>query len=133
MKALTLILFLCGALFFVGCSKSDNANTANGNNSNAPANSNTKPADAKPAETAKAQSSGDKIGVEACDEYFAKIDKCLNSPNVPDVVKTTFKQSREQNHKAWEQAASTPEGKAQLETSCKTALQSSETLFATCK
>lgn len=129
MKALTLILFLCGALFFVGCSKSDNANTANGNNSN----SNAKPEATKAGETAKAQSSGDKIGVEACDEYFAKIDKCLNSPNVPDMVKTTFKQSREQNHKAWEQAASTPQGKAQLETSCKTALQSSETLFATCK
>ncbi|HEY0544723.1 MAG TPA: hypothetical protein VGC91_04930 [Pyrinomonadaceae bacterium] len=124
MKALTLIVLLCGALFFIGCSKSDNANTANGNNSN---NSNAKPG------ATKAGTSGDSIGVAACDEYFAKIDKCLNSPNVPDVVKTTFKQSREQNRKAWEQAASTPQGKAQLETSCKTALEQSQTLFATCK
>lgn len=137
MKALTLIVLLCGVLFFVGCGTSDNTNTANANNSNAkpadtkPADS--KPADAKPAETAKAETSGDKIGVEACDEYFAKIDKCLNSPSVPEAIKTSFKQSREQNHKAWEQAASTPQGKASLETSCKTALQNSQTLFATCK
>jgi hypothetical protein len=129
MKALTLIFLLCGALLFIGCSKTDNANTANANNSNA--NSNAKPAaTTKAADTA---STGTSIGVAACDEYLAKVEKCMNNPNVPEAAKAAYKSSMEQNRAAWKQAASTPQGKASLETSCKTAMDSAQSFFATCK
>ncbi len=132
MKALTLIFLLCGALFFIGCSKTDDANTANGNSNN----SNAKPAPttkgAEPATTVAAGNSTS-IGVAACDEYLAKVEKCMNNPNVPEVAKAAYRSSMEQNRKAWQQAASTPQGKATLETSCKTAMDSAQAFFATCK
>lgn len=131
MKALTLIFLLCGALFFIGCNKTDNANTANGNSNN----SNAKPAASKGAEPASTVAAGNStsIGVAACDEYLAKVDKCMNNPNVPEVAKAAYRNSMEQNRKAWQQAASTPQGKASLETSCKTALDNAQSFFATCK
>jgi hypothetical protein len=71
--------------------------------------------------------------VAACDEYMAKVEKCVNSPNVPEAAKAAYRQSLEQNRTAWRQAASTPQGKASLETSCQTALASARTFLDTCK
>ncbi|MBV9211803.1 MAG: hypothetical protein JOZ52_14275 [Acidobacteria bacterium] len=130
MKALTLILLLCSALFFVGCSKSENSNTANANNSNATANDNAKPAASKEAAKTETTASSASIGVAACDEYFVKIKKCLDNPNVPEQVKTSFKANEETNRKAWQQAAATPQGKATLESSCQTAVKA---IDAACK
>ncbi|MBV9959544.1 MAG: hypothetical protein JO360_14055 [Acidobacteria bacterium] len=131
MKALTLILLLCSALFFIGCSKTEeNANTGNANNSNAKPAATTKAAE--PASTASTGAATN-IGVAECDEYFAKMDKCMENPNVPEAVKASYRSSMETSRKAWKNASMTPEGKASLATTCKTALDSAKSFFATCK
>jgi hypothetical protein len=63
---------------------------------------------------------GDKIGVAECDDYFTKLDACMGK--MPAAGKAAFEQSRKQNHDAWKQAASTPQGKEGLKTGCKAAL-----------
>jgi hypothetical protein len=57
----------------------------------------------------------------------------MNNPNVPQATKDIYKQSLEQNRAAWKQAASTPQGKASLESSCKTALDAAKTFLDSCK
>lgn len=131
MKALTLILLLCSALFFIGCSKTEeNSNAGNANNSNAKPAATTKAAE--PASTAST-GSATTVGVAECDEYLAKVQKCMDNPNVPEAAKAAYKSSMEQNRKAWQQAASTPQGKASLATSCKAAMDAAQSFFATCK
>jgi hypothetical protein len=71
--------------------------------------------------------------VAECDEYLAKIQKCMDSPNVPEAAKAAYRSTMEQNRAAWKQAASTPQGKASLTTSCKAALDSAQSFLATCK
>lgn len=72
-------------------------------------------------------------GVAACDDYLAKVETCLSKPNVPEAAKQAYRQSLEQNRTAWKQAASTPQGKASLETSCKMAMDSAKQFFDSCK
>lgn len=132
MKSLTLIVLFCAALLFVGCGTTENTNSnANAGNSNSTATSTPKAAETKtaPAETTTAGVTG----VAACDEYLTRVEKCLNSPNVPEAAKTAYRQSLEQNRAAWKQAASTPQGKASLETSCQTALNAAKSFLDTCK
>ena len=79
--------------------------------------------------TANSTTSTADTGVPACDEYLAKVEKFVNNPNVPQATKDAYKQSLEQNRTAWKQAASTAQGKQQLETSCKQALESAKPAF----
>jgi hypothetical protein len=123
MKTLSLISILCLSALLAGCGGADKPA---GGNSTA-ANNQTKPAD-KPAsnstttEKPAASETTAVTGVPACDEYLAKVEKFVNSPNVPQATKDMYKQTLEQNRSAWKQAASTPQGKAGLETGCKAAL-----------
>ncbi len=103
MKKLTLTLTLCLGLLLASCGGDKPA-----------ANSTTSTAE---------------TGVPACDEYLAKVEKFINNPNVPQATKDAYKQSQEQNRTAWKQAASTAQGKASLETSCKQALESAKPAF----
>lgn len=68
-------------------------------------------------------------GVAACDEYLAAVEKFVNNQSVPQTVRDTYKQSLEQNRTAWQQAASTAQGKTALESSCKTALESAKPML----
>ena len=68
-------------------------------------------------------------GVPACDEYLAKAEKFVNNPNIPQTTQDIYKQSLKQNRTAWKQAASTVQGKQQLESSCKQALESAKPAF----
>jgi major membrane immunogen (membrane-anchored lipoprotein) len=72
-------------------------------------------------------------GVAACDEYLAKADKCMNSPNMPEDIRNEYKKTMEQNRGAWKQAASTAEGRAELEKQCKMVLDSQRTMLDNCK
>jgi hypothetical protein len=131
MKRLSLILtvvFLLGAVALIGCNKTE---PANANNSNKAVSTATP---AVPAATkSSAPSTAADTGVAACDEYLTKMEKCLNNPRVPEAAKAAYRQSLPQNRAAWKQAASTPQGKAALETSCKAALENAKSFLATCK
>jgi len=136
MKRITVILTLALALSLlallsIGCSGSTEVNV----NANVkPATTGT-PAPAAPAAPAASTTTATaaNTGVASCDEYLTQVEKCLNNPHVPDAAKAAYRASLEQNRTAWKQAASTPQGKAALETSCKTALDNAKSFLATCK
>ncbi len=124
---LTLVLSLA-ALALSGCSKTEESNANNSNKAVLTATP-APPATTKPA----APSTAAGTGVAACDEYLTRVEKCLNNPHVPEAAKVAYRTSLEQNRTAWKQAASTPQGKAALETSCKAALDNAKSFLATCK
>ena len=72
------------------------------------------------AKTGAAASGGDKIGVAECDEYVTKYEACMSK--VPAAAKPAMEQAFKAQRDGFKQAASTPEGKAALKTSCKQAL-----------
>jgi hypothetical protein len=140
------------AAFLIGCgapaanntaTNSSNATNSSANNSTAIPADNSKAdntadnsadnKDAKSDEAAKDESaSADKIGVAECDDYWAKVNACVNS-KVPEAARASFKSAMDQSMKAWKQAASTPEGKAGLATACKQALETAKTSFSAYK
>jgi hypothetical protein len=73
--------------------------------------------------TMPAVASGD-FGVAECDNYMKKYMACVDS-KVPEAQRAMMRQQLEQNKMAWQQAASTPQGKAALATGCKQADQAS--------
>lgn len=136
MKRLTLFLTLAMslsllALISIGCSGSTEVNI----NANVKPAAATTPAAAAPASTPATGTvtTAANTGVASCDEYLAQVEKCLKNPNVPEAAKAAYRSSLEQNRTAWKQAASTPQGKAALETSCKTALDNAKPFLAGCK
>lgn len=138
MKRLILFcsLSLCAAFFLAGCSASENSNTGNTSNANTATTTTTKTPETNTNATSTPAGTGTTAtvtGVAACDEYLARVEKCLNNPKVPDAAKAAYRQSLETNRNAWKQAASTPQGKASLETSCKTALDNAKTFLDSCK
>ncbi len=132
MKTLTTFSLLT-ILLLAGCS----AGTRQSSNSSA----NVKTAENNPPKDITANSNPPKpdlptssiTGVASCDEYLNRVEFCLTKPNVPDAMKSAYRQSMEQNSAAWKQAASTPAGKEQLESSCKMALDAARSFFETCK
>lgn len=129
MKKLTVAL--CTALLLTGCGTSEKASSDNRTATTAnTATTTTKPETTTA--TTSAPTSG-VTGVAACDDYLAKVETCLSKPNVPEAAKQAYRQSLEQNRTAWKQAASTPQGKASLESSCKMAMDSAKQFFDSCK
>jgi hypothetical protein len=70
-----------------------------------------------------------KIGVQPCDEYLSEVEIFLKNPNVPQTMQDSYKQSMEQNRMAWKHAIATEQGRLQLQSSCKTALDSAKPVF----
>lgn len=69
-------------------------------------------------------------GIAACDDYLAKVEKCiLNNPNTPEQVKTSYRSTLEQSRTAWKAAASNPTTKAQTESACKQAMETAKPSF----
>jgi len=135
MKRLTLILTLALslsllALVSIGCSGTTEVNV----NANVkPAAASTPAAAAPAAPATSTTSTAANTGVASCDEYLTQVAKCLNNPNVPEAAKAAYRASLDQNRTAWKQAASTPQGKAALESSCKMALDNAKGFLASCK
>lgn len=119
---------LLGTVMLACGGAADNANTTT---TNAPANTNTKAAAtpaASPASTTTASTGGD-IGVAACDEFLKKYEACV-SGKVPAAAQATFKTSLDTWRSSWKKLAETPQGKAGLETACKSALDQAKTSLA---
>jgi hypothetical protein len=124
---LIVTLFCLGALLLVGCTTTETTNTNNTPAKAAtPASSPAVTASTPAPSTSTASTSGDKIGVPECDEFLTKYEACV-SDKVPEAQRATFKTSMAQMRTAWHNAASTPQGKAALGTTCKTALESART------
>ena len=71
-------------------------------------------------EKAGAAASGDKVGVQECDDYIAKYAACIKK--MPAAAQGPAEQGFKTQKDAWRTAASTPTGKEGLKTGCKTAL-----------
>ena len=84
--------------------------------------------------TANGGGTAAQTGVASCDEYLARVEKCVNNPGVPETVKATYRNSLQLNRDTWKKAAADPTAKAQLETTCKQALDAvKSTLDQFCK
>lgn len=122
MKNLYLITVFAVAFFVISCGvlgkQAENSQPSMSNQKD----SVTEAKKSEPASPSTTDSTSAVTGVPACDEYLAKVEKFLENPKVPQATRDMYKQSLEQNRTAWKQAVSTPQGKAGLETSCKTAL-----------
>ncbi len=118
MKTLILTLALSLVFSLIGCTGTDPTSDARPAEAERTAAS---PTDVKPADDSSTRAV---TGVAACDEYLEKLEEFIENPKVPQASKDAFKGSLEQNRTAWKQAASTPQGKAGLESSCKMALDS---------
>jgi len=122
--ATAFIIAACG-----GAGTNTAANTA-ANKSNTAVATNTAPANTTAANTtAKTETApaGDSVGVAECDEYIKKYEACLTkiaakNPQLEGPYKTAFETAR-QGYKA---AAATPQGKAALASTCKTALDNAK-------
>ncbi len=111
----------------VACAGADNTNGTNMSNANANRAAATPVSAATPAATV-ATASGDKIGVAECDDYFAKVDACVNS-KVPEAARAQYKASMETNRKMWREQAANPQARAALATGCKQALESARAAY----
>jgi hypothetical protein len=70
---------------------------------------------AAPAAGAPTVAAGD-FGVPECDSFMKKWVACLDK--VPEAARTAARQTLDQTKAAWQQAASTPEGKSALAATC---------------
>jgi hypothetical protein len=82
-----------------------------------------------PASTASTAKPAAGFGVPECDDYLAKYEACING-KVPDAARAVVRQQLDATRAAWQQAASTPEGKASLAAGCKMALETARTAMA---
>ena len=118
---------LLGAVMLACGGAAENTNTVA--NTNTAANTNTKaaatPAASPAANTSTTAAAGD-IGVAACDEFLKKYEACV-SGKVPAAAQATFKTSLDTWRSSWKKLAETPQGKAGLETACKSALEQAKT------
>ena len=123
---------LLGAVMLACGGAADNTNTAA--NANANTNANTKaaatatPAAASSPASSTTSAAGD-IGVAECDDFLKKYEACV-SGKVPAAAQATFKTSLDTWRSSWKQLAGTPQGKAGLETACKSALEQAKTSLA---
>jgi hypothetical protein len=69
--------------------------------------------------TAQAQ---EKLGVPACDNYFAKVEACVMT-KAPEAIRTQYKAAMEQTRATWKTLAANPNTKATLEAACTQATQ----------
>ena len=116
----------------LACGGGETTNTTNTATTNATTNANTKAAATPAANTSTTNttaSTGEKIGVAACDEFLAKYEACV-SGKVPAAAQATFKTSLDTWRSSWKKLAETPQGKAGLETACKSALDQAKTSLA---
>jgi hypothetical protein len=120
---------LLGAVMLACGGAAENTNTA----ANANTNANTKAAaTATPAAAstpASTTSAAGDIGVAECDDFLKKYEACV-SGKVPAAAQATFKTSLDTWRSSWKKLAETPQGKAGLETACKSALEQAKTSLA---
>ncbi len=107
-----------GSVILGACSESKPAPAANPPATTAAASSETS------ASTSVA--AGD-FGVPECDEYMKKYVACIEG-KVPEAGRASMKQALDAQKAAWQQAASTPEGRSGLAMGCKAASDQAKTM-----
>jgi hypothetical protein len=122
-------LCACCLLLLVACSSEPSANT---NSPAAAANANRSTAGTAstpvPASTTAAAPAGDKVGVAECDDYLAKVDKCVAS-KVPEAARAQYRSGIEQTRKSWRDLAANPQTRGSLAAACKTAVESARQTY----
>jgi hypothetical protein len=122
----SLCLVLCALMLACGGSYG-NANTANtANTSNAGAGNKNAAANTSTSNTSTSSTSGDKVGVQECDDFLAKYEACV-SGKVPAAAQAAFKSSLATWRNSWKELAKTPQGKAGLAQACKAASDQAKT------
>lgn len=123
---LQILTAVAAIALLAGCQKKAEAPAAPAAEPAAPAA--TAPAETAPAaEAAPAEVAG--FGVPECDSYLQKMMECIDS-KVPEAAREQFKTSLEASRSAWQQAASTPEGKAGLAAACTQATEAAKASMA---
>jgi hypothetical protein len=127
---------LCFAAIFVACSGTGTNTTVNTTTTNkavtttnTAGNTTTSTTNTESNKTETA--SADSVGVPECDEYIKKYEACLTTiaskaPQAAPGLKTVFEGQRN----TIKTAASTPQGKATLATTCKQMIETAKTATA---
>lgn len=113
-KICALFFLVVAAVSLTCCANKDSASASTTGNSATPAAGGT-----------TALASNNSVGVPECDSYIQKYMECIGS-KVPEASRAQYQAAFDQMTKAWQQAASTPQGKAALAMGCKTAQTSAE-------
>ena len=136
---LALAIATCFALISFGCgggaanttanaTANKAANTATTSTTTTTSSTTATTAPANSAETAKTAPAGDSVGVPECDEYITKYEACLTKiAKAAPQVEPTLKSSFEAQRNGFKSAAATPQGKATLASTCKTAIETAKT------
>jgi hypothetical protein len=69
------------------------------------------------------------FGVKECDDYLNAVLACIDT-KVPEAARAAMRQGIEQSKSGWQQAASTPQGKAGLATACQQARDAAKAAYA---
>lgn len=75
--------------------------------------------------TGTTASSGDKIGVPECDDFFAKYEACL-SEKVPEAARASWKSNMMQWKDSWRRLANDPQTRSALAATCRQAREQQE-------
>ena len=125
----TILTLTLSAAIFSACSSTETKPAANSTGAKPAESVSTVNTAGTSDKTAANTTAASATGVAACDEYLAAVEKFVNNQSVPQAVRDSYKQSLEQNRSTWKQAASTAQGKASLESGCKTALDSAKPML----
>lgn len=124
---LQILTAVAAVALLAGCQKKAEAPAAPAAEPAAPAA--TAPAETAPAEEASAEAEATAevtgFGVPECDDYLQKMMECIDS-KVPEAAREQVRASLEASRSAWEQAATTPEGKAGLAAACTQAAEAAK-------
>ena len=121
-KSFLIFAVLCAAIL-IGCGKTETTS-----NTNATTKDGDKATTSTPATTTTTTktSSGEKIGIAACDDFIDKYDACVTS-KVPEAQRATYQSTLKQWRDSWRELAKNPMTKGTLEAGCKQAAEQAKT------
>jgi len=121
-KSSLILAVLCAAIL-IGCGKTET--TSNNNNSMTKDGDRTTTTSGSPS-TATTKTSGEKIGIAACDDFLDKYDACV-AGKVPEAQRATYRSTLKQWRDSWRELAKNPMTKGTLEAACKQAAEQAKT------
>jgi hypothetical protein len=113
------VLCMVSAALLLGCHKSETTNNSNSTSASNSATS-TNSAGSTTSTSSSSASSGEKIGIEECDDFITKYDACVSS-KVPEAQRAKYKDAIAEWRKQWKQLAANPMTKGTLASICKQA------------
>jgi hypothetical protein len=117
-KSFLIFAVLCAAIL-IGCGKTESTTS----NTNSMTKDGDKATTSTPATTTTTKtSSGEKIGIAACDDFVDKYEACVNS-KVPEAQRAQYQSTLKQWRDSWRELAKNPMTKGTLEAGCKQAAE----------